>query len=667
HQNYVNYLGPSPYFSRVGIYDRVLLEIHQGTYLTEAVIETSLNNSLTQGTVTVDAVGHSQESKIALQARLLDPDGTVVTETAGTASAPEGVFVKRLTLSLEKPQLWWPRGYGKQPLYRLQLLIMIEGRPHVTQERTIGFRRVTMARPLHFEVNHMPVRLWGGCWVTPRWDTAVWDTPRVEQLFAMAAHANFNALRVWGVVESPRNDFYERADTMGFMVWQDFTHLPLRDDTISRDICRQEATLMVKRLKHHPSVFVWCGGNENAMWHHQEFNGDLEDRGPWGGTETAQEVGDICKQLDPNRYYQPSSPFFGDNPNAPEAGNTHGYTNMWFVSGYDYLNFASEDTRIAAPPLPSLQQFMAPNDIWPADYSPVYTHGNIHPFPQSWLKYTTSSSWKKTGPVEQFYDPTNAADLVHRLGMAEALYYQDVIERQRRGRAATDPNGLRRCGGYLVWKYNDSWPQIYSAKVDYFLEPYHCYYALRRAYAPVMLSFDKGAYIHLWAVNDSSETVSGQVTLQLYHLHRNEIRKEYTQNVVILPGLSQVVVRLDRAGMHSFRREHTLFATLRDDHGQVLARTDALADIERRITFPDAKLDVQIREKTLTLSTDKYAHCVTLIGDAEGNALGWLFSDNYFNLFPGEVKTVHILGKHSQGTVTVKAQYSPHETSVVLP
>ena len=137
---------------------------------------------------------------------------------------------------------------------------------------------------------------------------------------------------------------------------------------------------MLKRLKHHPSIIAWCGGNEAAMWHDQEYDGQLRDRGDWPGLVAAKEVGQICQRMDPTRYYQPSSPYYGIDPNDPREGNTHGYTNMWFVPGYDYLNFASEDTRIAAPVLHSLQRFMKPEDIWPDDYSPVCTHGNCVAF-----------------------------------------------------------------------------------------------------------------------------------------------------------------------------------------------------------------------------------------------------------------------------------------------
>jgi len=500
--------------------------------------------------------------------------------------------------------------------------------------------------------------------VTPNLLSQVWDQERVEKLFALAENANFNAFRIWGVVAAPPDEFYEMADARGFLLWQDFPRLPLKPDPKSREVCRQAATAFLKRLKHHPSILCWCGGNEAAMWAHEDYNKDFTDHGPWKGLPAAEEVGAICKELDPDRHYQPSTPYYGMNPNDPREGNTHGYTNMWFVPGYDYLNFASEDTRIAAPPLHSLKRFMAPEDIWPEGYSTLLLHGNKYPYPKTWLPYTTGESWKKTGPVEQFYDATDVAGLVYRLGMAEALYYQDTVERQRRGRPADEPTERRCCGGYIVWKYNDSWPQIYSGKVDYFLEPYHAYYTLRRAYAPVLLSFDIDTYIYLWAVNDTRETVKGTARIQLYHLERCEFRKEIVRDVTVEPCKSVVVVRLDQAGIRAFRREHILFATLTDPSGRVIARANAFADIERRLTFPEAKLNVKVENGALVITTDKFARAITLDGDADGDPFGWFFEDNYFDLLPGEVKTVRVLGRHSQGRITARAWYSPHITSV---
>jgi beta-mannosidase len=659
-----SYLGPNPAISSVGVFGNVLVEISDGHLLQEVVTDVSLDEALTKGTVTVDAVGTSHQSSVELRVRLRNPDDRVVSESTVPVTVKNGKFAVRCVASLDRPRLWWPRLYGDQPLYHADVSLLANNQVQQIERRTIGFRCITMPEPLHFVVNGVPVFLRGGDWVTPNLMSDLWDQARHERLFALAENANFNAFRVWGPAEAPQDPFYEMADARGFLLWQDFTRLPMKSDSKNIATCTAKATGLIKRLKHHPAILSWCGCNEAAQWAHEDYNKDFTDHGPWGGLAAAEAVGAVCKQLDPHRYYQPSSPYFGMNPNDPREGNTHGYTNMWYVPGYDYLNFASEDTRISAPPLHSLQRFMPPEDLWPEGYSTLYLHGNRRPFPETWMPYTCAESWKKTGPVEQFYDATDAAGLVHRLGMAESLYYQDTVERQRRGRPATEPSERRCCGGYIVWKYNDSWPQVYSAKVDYFLEPKHVYYALRRAYAPVMLSFDIDTFITLWAINDSQEPVTGTVKIQLYHLENCEFRKEIIQEVAVAPGKSKVVVQLDEAGIRAFRKEHILFATLTEKTGQVLARANAFADIERRLTFPEARLDVKVRESALVITTDKFARSIQLEGYANGDPFGWFFEDNYFDLLPGETKVVRILGSHSSGRISARPWYSPHTTTV---
>ena len=660
------YLGPNPALETFGVFDQILLETSDGNHLDEVVAGTSLDESLHTGTLTVDVAGSSHLASVRVHVRLLDAANTVVGESTVEAAVTKGAFESQCTLKVDQPHLWWPRGYGQQPLYRAEVTLIAGG---VTQHpvfKTVGFRRITMAQRLHFVVNGVPIFLRGGDFVTENLLTKVWDQPRDETLFSMAENANFNIFRVWAEAPLPHDNFYEMADAHGFLLWQDFSQLPLGPDDNSRALSKKLATQQLKKLKHHPAILCWCGNNEGAQWFHQDYDKDFLDHGPWPGMAAAQDVGAICKQLDPDRYYQVSTPYAegGLAPNDPRTGDTHGYTNMWFVPGYDYDTFATEDTRIAAPPLRSLEKFIAPEEIWPAGYSTLATNGSHYPYPKTWLPYTTSESWKKVGAVEQFNDATDAASLVYRLGMAESAYFQDTIERQRRGRPATDLSDRRRCGGYISWKFNDSWPQIYSAKVDYFLEPYHAYYALKRAYAPVILSFDIGTFIYLWVINDGTEPVGGTVRIQLYHLDQNVFRREIVQKVTVGPGKSMVAVKLDQSGIAAFRREHILFATLKDDSGAVLARAHAFVELERRLNFPDAVLTMKVEQGVLVISTDKFARAITLEGDAAGDTFGWIFEDNYFDLLPGEIKRVRILGAHGEGRVTAKPWYSSRAATV---
>ena len=179
-----------------------------------------------------------------------------------------------------------------------------------------------------------------------------------------------------------------------------------------------------------------------------------------------------------------------------------------------------------------------------------------------------------------------------------------------------------------------------------------------------MLSFDIDTFVTLWVINDSQEPVTGVIKIQLYHLENCEFRKEIIQDVSVAPGKSKVVVQLDKAGIRAFRKEHIIFATLTEKTGKVLARTNAFADIERRLTFPEAKLDVRVRRGALVITTDKFARSIQLEGDANGDPFGWFFEDNYFDLLPGGTKVVCVLGDHPSGRISARAWYSPHTTTV---
>jgi len=484
-------------------------------------------------------------------------------------------------VNVEKPELWWPRGYGEQRLYHVSLSLVVGGVIQDSLTRVIAFRRVEMPEPLKFVVNGKPVRMWGGNWAPLDAATMCWDQERAEALLKLAADSNYNAMRIWGPGTPVPEQFYELADRMGFMLWQEFHCIPLIMDHEYRTLACREAEFTIKRLKHHPSIFLWCGGNEEKMWH--DFNAPET---PFPESEILEkDLKAVCDRWDPARLYMPNSPYYGTDANDPREWDTHGYTNIWYVPGYDYLKFASEDTRICAPMLRSCRRFMKPEHLWPEGYSPVWLPGSIFPWPSAWNNYTASEGWRKIGPVEQFYDAADAEGLVHRLGMAESQYYQDTIERQRRGRPSGEAGNERCCGGYLVWKFNDSWPEIYSAKVDYFLEPYIPYYAIKRAFAPVLVSFDMRNFIHVWVVNDTCSRVEGKLKVQLFHINKNEVSREVSFPVKVEPDESLDAVDLTEY-FGTFRKEHILFAELTDSNGNIIARASTLTDIERNVALP---------------------------------------------------------------------------------
>ena len=240
--------------------------------------------------------------------------------------------------------------------------------------------------------------------------------------------------------------------------------------------------------------------------------------------------------------------------------------------------------------------------------------------------------------------------------MSAGQYYRETIERQRRGRRGEDNSKNRRCGGYLAWKFNESWPQIYSAKVDFFLKPLIPYYAIRRAFVPVLLSFEVGSHIWAWVVNDSPDEISGRIEIRLFHIERNETTRRIVRDITVGSDQSVVVSRLDQDGIGTFRRDHLLFAEFTNVEGEVIARCDALTDIERRIVFPDAQVKLEQNGAEITVTTDKYAYCVVMAWETEDS--GCVFADNYFNLLPGEEAGVRLLGDHWHGEVIAKPFFS---------
>ena len=252
------------------------------------------------------------------------------------------------------------------------------------------------------------------------------------------------------------------------------------------------------------------------------------------------------------------------------------------------------------------------------------------------------------------------------MNIAASEFYRRSIERLRRGRPSGSPGGERCCGGYLVWKFNESWPQIYGAKVDFFGEPTMPFYFIKRAYDPVQVSFDVGNFIHAWVVNDTTVPVSGRLELGLYHITENRWEKRITHYVSAAPGES-----LDAADLTedfgTFRRQNILTARLVDNLGQVLARATQTVGVERYTRFPRAALSLSwAGDGALLVASDQYAHCVYLEGDEGGDEFGWLFEDNYFSLLPGEVKRVKLLGRHHSGTVRAREFYSGIGTELTL-
>ena len=328
-----------------------------------------------------------------------------------------------------------------------------------------------------------------------------------------------------------------------------------------------------------------------------------------------------------------------------------------------YPVFLSENCRVSTPVMRTMKRMMTQQELWPEGYRGQNTKKVRRAWPRTWEAHNSNQGVIKLGPVEHYYDADDVESLLYNIGAAHCEYIKKDVERFRRGKTALYPEGERRTKGHILWKFNNCSNMISYGVVDYFNEPQMAYYALKRAYEPVQVSFDIGDRISVWLVNDTMGQLRGSVETVLFSLTQNKKTASLTKSFEIRPDESCLITFLDEFGQ--FRRENVLLARVLDENGRLLAENIDYVDIERHLDFPqDTGLQIWQERDVLVLTTERFARCVELIGTEDGDEFGWLFEDNYFDLAPGVEKRVRVLGRHDEGMIRVKPYYDSAEATV---
>ena len=650
-RGYGDYLGFKPYLTRMGVYDEIHLKFSDSASINDLESTYELSGDLQQ--VNLTAWVHAARDSGMLQAEF---DLALAGTGAIHCTVPVIDGVGKACFTLDNPRLWWCVGYGDQNLYTLSVRLKQAGEVLDRAEKTIGFRKIDKKGDFDFTLNGLPLKLWGANLAPVDSLSGCYNQERTNHIVKMVLQANMNCLRVWGGGDRLSDIFYERCDQLGLLLWQDFFHdySMYPDDAAYRGLCRREGQYQVSRLKHHPCILLWCGSNESVMC--RDFSNPGEDC--IGFEIYNEDYRQICAQQDPNRCYVMTSPDGGAYANDPLAGDTHSYTSTWFVPGSRQPVFLSENMRSFPPAYRSLVRMIGVEKLWPSTYTGQTLKNTDFPWPDTWRDFTSAEGWKKISEVENFYDANDAESMIYRFGASVAEYITHCVGRYRRGRPAhRHGDNVRLTKGHLWWKMNTSSPHIYSGLLDYYLEPSMPYYALKRSYAPFTLSFDIENFITAWAVNDTRHKLCGRIYIKLFHLGKNEADQFFDVPFEAEPDQSVMITDLNRLGQFT-RNEHVLYAKAVDEQGLVLSEIIDYVDIERHIQFPDCHLTLMLQKNELIIQTDRFARCVELIGNQDGDQFGWEFSDNYFDLLPGQIKKVLVSGIHRHGLISAKGYYS---------
>ncbi|MDX3660034.1 glycoside hydrolase family 2 protein [Streptomyces sp. ID05-26A] len=441
--------------------------------------------------------------------RAADHDYTVLV-TAGDHAERMTITgdVAHVTVLVPDARLWWPVGYGDQPLYDLTIELLADGRQVDAVRRRIGFRTVTVdtepdefGTPFVFVVNGRRVFAKGANWIPDDHFLTRVTRERLDRRIDQAVGANMNMLRVWGGGIYESDDFYEACDERGVMVWQDFPFScafyaeeePLRGEV------EAEAQENVIRLVSHASLVLWNGNNENLPaytdWGWQD---GLEGRS-WGGGYYHELLPKIVEELDPTRPYAPGSPYSpGDLP-PNDAG--HGTRHDWDVwNSLDYTHYRDHVPRFCAefgfqgpPTWATLTRWIHDEPLTPT--SPAFL---LH------QKGYNGNENLDRGLAPHLPVPTDFEQWHWATQLNQARAVAFGVEHYR--------SWWPRTAGALVWQLNDCWPVTSWAAIDSDERLKPLYYALKHAFAPRLLTVQlREEKPTLIAINDHDECWTGEV------------------------------------------------------------------------------------------------------------------------------------------------------------
>jgi beta-mannosidase len=632
------YMGSRPDFLKMGIFDAVYLDLLPAAHFGEVYVRSELTGDFSQARLFV-APDVQQPQSAGISYELFSPAGQSLAKADLKRS-------DAFEIPVAQPELWWPMAHGAQPLYTLKLRLHTAGRALDEKEIKFGLREVkpvfkdekTGEPRFGFRINGRMIFMHGACWAPLEGFTHVWDEKRAARLFELMKLGNFNFLRVWGEGSIPDRKFFEQCDRDGIVVWMDFMtaggiRFPLDDAGFVANI-RAEIADVIKRLRNHPSLAVWCGGNE----HYLGAPSNQGDNTKPLGRELLQKImPELVAQHDPQRYFHPSSPWGGDNwPNGnhPLVGDFHDYNTIRFQPLSDVPLFMSEVCMISPYSAHNMRRFIPEGQFWPEGFRFTIDKPGKIAWPASWRKHTTGSSWEKMGRIQDFCDIQNAEDACRVFGTAHGHYLRDVYERLRRGVPDGQPDGNRRSWGAAIWRLNDTWPIIYMSVVDYYNEPKIPYYFLKRSCEPVLVSFEQTPdKICVWVVNDTARPLNDTLTVELWTF-AGKMKQRVTQPVALPATASKRVMDLTPAFHEIRRRDEFMVARLGD---QVVSH---LLGAEKFLKLSDGVIQVRREKDTLIFSAQVFIKDVALSLPAVAGAV---FSDNYFNLIPGEEKRVKII------------------------
>ena len=606
-------------------------KVNQGRADLSTVVEVLSDADMADATITVTADG----KKVA----------------SATTPLHKGTNTVKLDYAVSKPRLWWTNGLGEPSLTDFRVTLSAGGETVETADNKIGLRDLRLihkpdkdGHALYFELNGKPLFAKGVDMIPldnflPRVTRERYDAHVLD-----AKAVNMNMIRVWGGGVYEDDYFYDLCDANGILVWQDFMFAcsTYPADSAFLANIRQEAIDNVKRLRNHCSIALWCGNNEcqdvyygwGNRYNYYKEKGVEELTTRQFKDMYFRTLPEVVAEYGGGIAYRPSSPYaFEDTPSDGRNGDAH-YWGVWHgrdsIGHYNVerARFFSEYGFQSFPEFESVKIYAPQERDWAIDSEVMMAHQRAGSYANGLIKDYMDQEYRTPADFPTFL-------YVGSILQGDAI--KTALEAHRRD--------MPHCMGTLVWQHNDCWPVASWAGRDYYGRWKAQQYFSRQAFDDILVSpVVMGDTLTVHIVTDRRNQAKGTFTLTAMTLRGEKIATT-TLPYTAAPLTSHCVFAdnvYNLLGGHT--RNDVIFVTTYTTK-EASPRTYSnigYANKQKYIDYPLPQFDIDVVPDTdgynISITSDTFARGVFLSLEGIDN----FFSDNYFDILPGDTRTIHV-------------------------
>ena len=652
-----------PRYVTAGIWRPVRLESWDAQRLTAVAVQTRALDAARADLEVAVEVESAAAGTAAVQLEVLDPDGKRVARIDRRAMLQAGDNRITIPVALQNPRRWWPVGQGEQARYTVRATLAPGTADAPRIEQRTGLRTVELRREADrnggqgfaFVINGVPIFAKGANVIPFDMFPARVDEARIRRELTAARDANMNMLRNWGGGYYEDDVFFDIADELGLLVWQDFMFgggmQPGYDPAFRANVVG-EARDNVRRLRHHPSVVLWCGNNvEETAWKDWGHGRDLTAADPvfaakvWQGYVDlfGNDLRQVVAEEGLGVPYWSSSP--GNDLDEKANDSTRGDKHYWQVWGNPALpvtaylretpRFMSEYGLQAWPVLRTLDGVI-PAAEQQVDSPTVRAHqkfmageGN-----QRLLKYIE----------EEYGTPRDFPAFVYLSQVMQA----DGIQLAALHHRASRPYTM----GSLYWQLNDVWPGASWSSIDYAGRWKALHFHARRFFADhAVAALRDDGMTRVSLLNDRQQGL--QATWRLRVIDRDGTLRSEQRHTAALPPLSALEVGrfADADLLKGADPTRTVAVVELFDRGKRLSQQVVYFVPAKALALSRPAIDSALRADgdgyVLTLRSPTLVRALWIAFDG----LDATLDDNALDLVPGETVTIRLRADADMATL----------------